>query len=583
MKSIRERYWKRPLPFIPATEIVEQARQFKVAPEIIQLLHNRGIKDNEEIKTYLYPSLKDLDPPLTMSGISAAAEIIYDVIDNNGEIIIWGDYDVDGVTATSLLVLFFRNFTNNVSWFIPNRFVHGYGLHGPKLKEIIENCETKNKVIITVDCGIQSHNEVELAQSMGCKVIVTDHHEPGEHVVEADAVINPKQKNCGFGDDTLAGVGLAFYLAAGVRAYFREKDIDSNERADINLKQYLDLVAIGTIADMVSLQGSNRVLVRAGFEILNSNPNPGIAALLAECDIYSGNITSEDISYQLAPKINAAGRLAEASLAVELFLEEDEIICRKIARKLTQLNNRRKEECHDCLESTLTNLDISQCRSDGCIIDKSNSSLGVLGIVASQIVERTQVPVIIVTEIEDEIHGKVLKGSCRSVNGINIFKILEQCSQHLLQFGGHEMAAGLSILPETFDTFKSSFSKTIKEIPKDKGQEIYVDIELPIEKALATSTIKDLQLLEPFGVDNEKPKFFDKEIILKDIKRIGINGDHIVFNHRGKYTNNKCIAFNFGDCENTLKEKPFFDVIYTISLSRFKKAEKWQACLVDII
>jgi single-stranded-DNA-specific exonuclease len=583
MKSIKDRYWKRPLPIVPTAEIVDQAGQLKVSPEIIQLLHNRGIKDTEAIKTFLYPSLQDLDPPLAMSGISAAVEIVYDVIENNGEIIIWGDYDVDGITATSLLVLFFRNVTKKIQWFIPNRFVHGYGLHGPTLKEIIENCKTKEKVLITVDCGIQSHKEVELVQSMGCKVIVTDHHEPGEHAVTADALINPKQEDCNFADDTLAGVGLAFYLAAGVRAYYREKGVASGERININLKQYLDLVAIGTIADMVSLQGCNRVLVRAGFEVLNSHPNRGVAALLAECDIHSGNITSEDISYQIAPKINAAGRLAEASLAVELFLEEDEVICRKIARRLTKLNNKRKEECFCCIESTLTNIDNIALERDRCIIEKVDNSLGILGIVASQIVEKMQVPVIIVTEIEDEKYGKVLKGSCRSVDGINLFKILEQCSGHLLQHGGHEMAAGLSILPEKYDIFKNCFTEIIKEIPKNKPTERYVDIELSIEKALSPETIKDLRLLEPFGVDNEKPKFFEKNIILKDIRRIGSNGDHITFENRGKYSNNKCVAFGFGDCINTLKEKPLFDVVYTISLSRFKKAEKWQACLVDII
>jgi single-stranded-DNA-specific exonuclease len=583
MKSIRDRYWKRPLPLVLTSLVIDQAEQFKVAPEIIQILHNRGIKDSDAIKTFLFPSLHDLEPPLGMRGIVSAAEIIYDIIESDGEIIIWGDYDVDGVTATSLLVLFFRNITKKVKWFIPNRFLHGYGLHAQKLKEIIKNCQTEMKALITVDCGIQSHKEVRLAQSLGCKVIVTDHHEPGEIDVTADALINPKHHNCNFRDDTLAGVGLAFYLAAGIRAYFREKGYFFNERADINLKQYLDLVAIGTIADMVSLQGCNRVLVKAGFEVLNKRPNPGIAALCAESDIHSGNITSEDISYQIAPKINAAGRLGEASLAVELFLSEDVSECRKIARKLTQLNTRRKKECSECLETTLTKLSSTNLEDDRCIIKKVDSSLGILGIVASQIVEKTQTPVIIVTEVEDENHGKILKGSCRSVDGINIYRALEQCSEYLLQFGGHEMAAGVTVLIENYEAFKDIFRKTIQELPKNIVKQRHVDIELPIEKALSPATIRDIGLLEPFGVDNEKPKFFDKDIILQDIRRIGKNGDHIALGHRGKYSNNSCIAFGFGDYENILKDKPFFDAIYTISLSRFKKAEKWQAHLVDLI
>lgn len=575
MKSIKDQYWLLPKPFSPSEDIIRQASFFSMTPEVIQLLHNRGIREDDQIRHFLFPSLKDLISPFKMKGISEASALVAEVLKNNGEIIIWGDYDVDGVTATSLLVLFFQHYTDKIRWFIPNRFHQGYGLNAAELKNILTASEIEQTLLITVDCGIQNHHEVELAKAMGCKVIVTDHHEPGEQRPKADAVINPKMDDCLFPDQDIAGVGLAFYLAMGIRATL--------EQSGPNLKQFLDLVAVGTIADMVPLRGSNRVLVKAGFEILNQKPNPGLAALMEECDIYSGNITSEDISFQIAPKINAAGRMDEAAIAVKLLVASDKAACKKIATQLTNLNNARKAECVECLEFTLVTVGNDDHEKEGCFIHNTSYSLGILGVVASQLVEKLRVPVILVTEANDEIHGRVLKGSCRSTDGINIFQILESCSDLLLKFGGHAMAAGITISQDKLEEFSQRFSAKLAENSLRKQQSKKIDLAMKIEQAVSPASIKEFYLLEPFGNGNEKPVFYDEKAIIQDIRKIGRNGDHLSFVKRGRFGNQKCIAFSFGNFENQLHEKPNFDLIYTVAISRFKKMERWQPNLIDII
>lgn len=583
MKSITEKYWEKPLPFLPTAEEKARAQEFNVYPEIIKILADRGIKGSRAIRQFLYPTLQDIADPATLKGIDKAAELVHEAIITGEDIIVWGDYDVDGVTATSLLVRFLTYFTQNISWFVPNRFIHGYGLHKEKLEELIHNCHSPSPLLVTVDCGMTNHEEVAYAKAAGCRIIVTDHHEPGEHEVQADAIINPRQNDCSFENDDLAGVGLAFYLAVRIRAFLKEQKFFTGMAEAPNLKQFLDIVAIGTIADMVPLRRINRVLVKAGFEVLNSTPLPGVAALLESSDIQSGNITSEDIAFQIAPKINAAGRLAEASLAVELLLEDDQETCRKLARKLTRLNDSRKKECRKCLESTLTLIVDKPLNGAICFVEKIDYSIGILGIVASQVVEKQKVPVILVAEVEDMHHGKVLKGSCRSVSGVNIHAALQKCGAYLLQAGGHAMAAGITLLPENFEKFKQKIYEVIATIQTDDVRPKTVDIEMTVEKALSPEIIQQLHLLEPFGVDNEKPIFYDKDVITQDIRRIGKDGDHLCFYKRGKFSRSKCIAFRFGDHDRLLRQRKTWDLLYTIAISRFKKAEKWQANLVDII
>ncbi|MBM9602840.1 single-stranded-DNA-specific exonuclease RecJ [Desulfopila inferna] len=583
MKSLTERYWRLPLPYIASADEKTLAGKFGVEPEIIKILNNRGLSEKKEIEKFLYPTLYDLENPSELLGMAEACALVYQALIEEQEIIIWGDYDVDGVTATCVLVSFFQSLQIKVRWFIPNRFTDGYGLELQSLKVLLEECSSSNPLLITVDCGISNDEEVAFARSRGCRVIVTDHHEPGEGNCSADAVINPKQRGCQFKDKNIAGVGLAFYLAMGIRAFLEKKMFFNRVVIKPNLKQLLELVAIGTIADMVSLTNCNRILVKAGFEVLNISPSPGVAALLEECDIRSANITAEDIAFQVAPKINAAGRLEEAGFAAHLLLENDPAIAKKLARKLSNLNKKRKELCEECLETTLTNIEYSLNSNDHCCIAKVDYSIGILGIVASQIGEKTGVPVILVTSANDKKLGRVLKGSCRSIPGINIHQALKNCKDFLIKYGGHPMAAGVTLHEEMFDDFRNAFSAQLSELSSMPAEPREVDLEMEMEKVLSAKIIQQMQMLEPFGVDNEKPIFIDRNIILQDINKLGRNGDHLSFRKRGRFKSLKCVAFRFGEYENIIKNSPEFNMIYTISISRYKKAAKWQAQLVDFL
>ncbi len=583
MRSITRRYWRKPDPFVIDDSTRSLAEYFNVLPELIFLLAKRGITGRKEIEEFLYPSLKDITDPFLMKDMESACKLVYQAIAAGEEIIIWGDYDVDGVTATALLIRFLENFTSKIQWFIPNRFIHGYGLDKAEIKALVEKVESGDPLLITVDCGITSYDEVVYAKELGCKIIITDHHEPGDQEVLADAILNIKQESCDFPDKHLAGVGIAFYLALGVRSYLRSINYFSTDQAIPNMKNFLDLVALGTIADMVELRGINRVFVKAGFEVISTSPCTGLSALLKESNIESTAITSEDIAFQVAPKINAAGRMDEASRAVQLLIEKDAIKARGLAKKLTALNTKRKEECADCLENTLIKYSIYMDLHEYCVVIKSSYSIGVVGIVASQMAEKLRKPVILITEIIDKEYGKVLRGSCRSANGIDLHAALKDCEEFLLQFGGHKLAAGVTLYESQLEQFVYKLSTYLQNIADVEPDFEKIDLELEVEKVLENSCLQQLQLLEPYGIGNEKPIFLDRHLVINEIKRIGKTGDHLTFLSRGKYENKKCIGFQFGEYEENLRVRQNIDLVYSVSISRFRRMVQWQAQIVDIL
>ena len=311
-------------------------------PFIEQLLSNRGICGNDNIKTFLEPKLKDLPDPFLLKDMDRAVKLIKDCIDGEFQFLIWGDYDVDGTTATALLLLFFRSIGCDAVYHIPNRLKDGYGIQKQGLKHITKGRDPLKTLIITVDNGISAHAAVEFAKQSGYKIIVTDHHLPPALKVGADAVINPSQPSCLFPDKTLAGVGVAFYLAMATRSYLVKSGYFKSTSNIPNLKKLLDLVAIGTVADMVPLKSTNRILVKAGLEALAKKGNIGLTALCKKNSLDISCIRSEDISFQLAPKINAAGRLGEAEKAVELFLSTEKSGAVLLAKQLIANNERRR-------------------------------------------------------------------------------------------------------------------------------------------------------------------------------------------------------------------------------------------------
>lgn len=581
MRSLTDKYWHSPETPVINDEHRALARTFKVAPEIIYLLSTRGVTTAGDIERFLYPKLEYLPPPSLLHGISAACELVWKAFEQGSELWIWGDYDVDGVTATALLVRFLGVLGVKVSYHIPHRLKEGYGLNKVKLQEIIRTSQ-KKVLFITVDCGISDHDAIAFIKKNDCDVIVTDHHQPGATLPPADVIINCQQQGDDFPEKSLAGVAHAFYLAVALRKFFMDQGI-LEPCACPNMKQFLDMVAIGTIADMVPLTSVNRILVRAGFEVLNRGGSLGIRALMRESDILSGDICSEDIAFQIGPKLNAAGRIEDGGLAVELLLAEDEKKAISLARKLTRINDERKEQCQHYLEITLRNIDREQVKQEGFLLHQLDCPLGIIGIIASQLVNDLFVPVILVSEADDTQYGKVLRGSCRSTEHVNMFQLLSTCKSVLLRFGGHPMAAGLTLEKEQFSNFHKAISSSIQNMERHVYQHAQTDCLISMDRAMEQDFIAGYKKLEPFGVNNEIPVFYNEKAILQNVKRIGKTGDHLKFTTRGKFGKTSCVSFGLGQLERQLFDQPTWDLVYSLTLNRFRHNSTWQANVLDIL
>jgi single-stranded-DNA-specific exonuclease len=576
--------WTKAPEFIPTAQQIELGRQFDVDPLIIYLLELRNISGADAIYSFLNPSLANLPDPFTIKDMDSAVALVSEAIRKKSAIVIWGDYDVDGITSTCLLVDFFRKIGIRASWKIPNRFSEGYGLNIQGIEKIREKNFENSLLLITVDCGISNHREIRRAKELGFKVIVTDHHEPTDTSVPADAILNVKQKGCPFADKNIAGVGVAFYLIAGIRSQLKRDGYFNNVESIPNLKQFLDFVAIGTIADMVSLSGVNRILTKAGLEVLASNRNFGISALLKESEIFdSCMISSDDIMFQVAPKINAAGRMDTADAAINLLLCSDQNEASRLAKNLTNLNEKRKNICSEILETTLS-IDDNILIYNNCIILSGEFHQGVLGIVASQLVGKYNLPVVLLTYGGLHNGKTILKGSGRSVAGVNIFEILIKCERFLLKFGGHSMAAGLSLFEENLDLFRERFSQVLTESTRDTyiREQYIIDVDFPVDKLFEERILLQLQRLEPFGVGNRKPVFMDSKALVYDCHTIGHHGNHLKVLFRGKYANRKGVGFNLGNRKELLQGKTHNHIIYTPSLNRFKNSVSWEIRLLDI-
>ena len=584
-KDTDTHHWQRPQVFSPTEEHKRLAKRFNVSPLIIHLLKLRNISEVEDINGFLNPSLAALPAPSTMKDMERAVSLVLATIKSHGDIVIWGDYDVDGITSTCLLVKFFKKIGIQASWKIPDRFSEGYGLNSRGIEDIRSRIQTEDPLLITVDCGISNHAEIRRAKELGFNVIVTDHHEPPEDLVQADAILDTKQEGCTFITKDLAGVGMAFYLAAGIRSRLQSEGYFKNGKEAPNLKYFLDYVAIGTIADMVPLSGINRILVKAGFEVLSSPLNIGISALLRSSDIGVGTITSDDIAFQVAPKINAAGRMGKVDMAMELLLCDDANAACRLANRLTELNVNRKKICRDILETTLNIHHSKLIFNNNCIILSGDFHQGVIGIVASQLVNRYNLPVVLFAHDTSKQGRAVLKGSGRSIPGVNLFGVLRKCDRFLLKFGGHAMAAGLSLFEENLELFKRRFSEILEEeiLNKEKTEKFFVDAEFSIDQLFEEGVIEQLQRLEPFGVGNKRPVFSDSNTRIYDCHSIGHNGDHLRLFFRCKYSNRQGMGFNLGHRRDLLREQAVCHVIYSPVINRYKNSVTWEIRLFDII
>jgi len=573
----------------PSPELQRLAAERKLHPVIVKLLAQRGYQGHNEIVAFLEPRLADLPHPLMMKGMKEAASMVGNAVVNKTPILIWGDYDVDGTTGTALLFSFFQSLGVNATYIIPNRISHGYGLHHDLLRELAPSNPENGKLLITVDCGISANEEILAAREMGYQVIVTDHHEPPAGSCAAHAVLNPKQANCDFPTEELAGVGVAFYLACGIRLHLRENGFFSSERPEPDVRELLDLVALGTIADMVPLGQVNRILVKGGIRKIERLSNPGIRAMLTVTGLVNGqqriigNIGTEDISFLLAPMINAAGRLANAQLAVQLLLSRDLNQAMPLAQELLSLNNSRKEISQDVFNRALA-LRQAQDETGNCCIIKGAFHSGVIGIVASRLVEALGVPTLLFSEEKDGQGRLLLKGSGRSVPGINLHSALEQCSELLVSYGGHAMAAGMSVLPKKFDAFRSKLSNEIKkrEYQTDLAKILTIDLEAEIDEITSTACGYQLQLLEPFGPENKSPVFVAKKSRIAEMKTIGSDKAHLIMTLERNGLTSKGIAFNMGSLLNEYHQDETPQIAYSPMVNRYRDKQTWEARVTGI-
>ncbi len=554
----------------------------KIPQPLIELLEARGVSGEKDIGNFLFPKLKDLPAPELLKNLPEAAHLIAHYIDAGKKIIVWGDYDVDGTTATALLIQFFKEFGVKAEWHIPNRLKEGYGLNIEWFKANEQTLPKEGFLVITVDCGISDSIIVDEIQEMGGEVIVTDHHSIKKNNLPNCLVLNPNQEECGFYGYKLAGVGVAFYLAAGLKSEMQLNYETICSR--INLKQYLGFVALGTIADLVELTPVNRILVRGGLEALVETKFIGLKALLQSCGIRSGQIHSEDIGFLIGPRINAAGRLGRAGVVLHLLTEEDPQRARSLAEKLTLFNEERKKLTVSCLKSALTTLDKELIIGNKCIVVTGDIHLGVAGIVASRLVELNNVPVVVFAKKTCDDGSITYIGSARSIENVSIIELFNNCAEFIVKYGGHDMAAGLTVAAGCKQEFEKMFISFAQKSVKKRVQanRSKHDITCPISLLMSENYLNILSKFEPYGPGNEQPVFLDSSACVVDSRKVGRGAEHLNLTFRGKFSNYKGIGFGLGDRLNEIQNNPTRTTLYTPTRNRFRGNVSWQVRVIDI-
>ena len=493
------------------------SRELGISPLTAQVLANRGINQIDQAYQFLHPSLSHLHPPLLMKDMEKAVDRIIQALSKREQVLIYGDYDVDGVTSTAILILFLESLQFPCRYYIPHRIERGYGLHGDILEKFAHEGV---RLIITADCGISDVDPVRRAQEMGVDVIVTDHHEISEEVPPAYSVINPKQGDCSFPFESLAGVGVVFNLIIALRAKLRERGAWGDGEVP-NLRRYLDLVAMGTVADLVPLQGENRIFVRFGLEELTKGNRLGIRVLKESSGLKESVITTGSVGFRLAPRINAAGRLGEPQKGVELLLAQDRKTAEEIARELSLENSTRQQLEEDILKEIVgwVEGDDRLLEANSLVLASPSWHPGVIGIVASRLVEHYYRPTILIS-----LDGDRGKGSGRGIEGFDLHGGLKMCAPILSSYGGHRYAAGLTIERDQIEAFRDRFEELVSKSckPTDFIPKIRIDAEvaLPlIEKDL----IEELAAVAPFGPSNPKPVFCSNEVSVLGSRIVGKN------------------------------------------------------------
>jgi single-stranded-DNA-specific exonuclease len=548
------------------TEILKS--KYNINEMFARTLINRGLDDLNKVNRFMNADINDLYDSFLLTDMENAVDRILVAIEENEKICIYGDYDVDGITSTALCINILRKLEADVMYYIPVRADEGYGLNHDAIEYIAEQGVN---LIITVDCGIRSVDVVETVKESGMNIIITDHHECGEILPDAYAVINPHRIDSSYPFKELAGVGVAFKLMQAVTESIGYREL---------LYDVLDIAAIGTIADVVPLLDENRIIVKNGLEKLMNTDNVGLKALIDICDLKDKQISSYNIAFIIAPRINAAGRLADAGRCVELLITEDEALAYEIARELDAENKERQRIEAEILEQAIAKVNAEKDfeTSSVIVLDEINWHPGVIGIVASRIVEQFSKPSILIG-----LDNEIGKGSGRSMSGFNLYEAMNKCSELFVSFGGHEMAAGLTIKTDNIEAFRKKINTVAKDMLQGKEllPELLVDYKLePSEINLQVA--KQLKDLEPFGMGNPNPNFVCRNMQILDKRLVGANSKHLSLNLYDGNSNVKAIAFNMGNLFNVLSSSKKIDIICCMDINLWNNNENVQLIIKDI-
>ena len=513
------------------------AKDLGLPPLVALILTTRRITSITQANDYLDCRLENLQPPDNIPDLNKAVTRIASALEQGEQIAVYGDYDVDGITATALLVHFLSSLDGAVRWYIPHRLQEGYGLNSKALQTMHAEGVT---LVITVDCGSTNHEAIESAGKLGLDVIVTDHHLPPHSLPAAIALVNPKRSEKSEELRDLAGVGVAFYLAVALRAHFRHAGRWTTSEQP-NLKKYLDWVALGTLADMAPLTGANRILTRFGLVELTRTSNCGLRALKAICGLENNTISDWDVLFRLGPRLNAPGRLASGDLAVRFLLSTDSAEARNLALELEELNRQRQHEEKQLLAEALYLLeaDSSFEQRSSLVLASPGWHKGLLGLVASRLVERFNKPTILLTQVDQH-----WEGSGRSFGSFDLYQALYNCRDHLVRFGGHKQAAGLGLRKELLTEFRTAFESIVEEQmdQEDIRRTMKVDAMVHLDE-ITPELMTYIERMQPYGVDNPEPVFCCRGFQVENLQIL--KGCHLQLRLRQGKARFTAIGFNF--------------------------------------
>jgi single-stranded-DNA-specific exonuclease len=551
----------------PDNNIVEfLSKEIGINAYLANLIAQRDIKTFEEARKYFNPTKEELHDPFLMKGMQKAIERIHKAIKTGEKIMFYGDYDVDGTTSVSLLYNYFSKIYSNIEYYVPDRFKEGYGVSSTGIKYIIEN---GFKLLVTIDCGIKEIENVGMAKEVGIDVIVCDHHTPGLILPPALAILNPKQSDCKYPYKELSGCGIGFKLIQAYSNYYK---------TGIDPFEYIDLVVVSIASDIVPITGENRVLAFLGLEKINNNPSYPFEIMLESLEV-TKNLSITDLVFIIGPRLNASGRISHAKTTVEFLTSTDSKHINQYLNDINTKNTERKE-----LDKNIAEEAVEMIKNDNNLLNRKTTVLwdpewhkGVIGIVASRLIETFYRPTILFSENEG-----LLTGSGRSVAGFNLYKAIESCKHLLNKFGGHQFAAGLVMDKENFDAFSEEFEKVVSETIKDEEliPAIEYDLELPLEY-INSKFIKSIERFGPFGPDNMKPRFVTRNVLLKyPPKKVG--GDHLKLSVYSRKGSLDAIGFNMGEFFDKLDTTHPFDICYVVEINSWNGQEKPQLQLRDI-